>query len=370
MKLSSDWVQLLLGRAEAPCTLPRGAFLGKRILITGAGGSIGSALVEGALKLQPEHIVALDQSEYGLHELLLRLSPSETLAVTPQLGSTNDSDLMDQILGEGVDIVIHAAAHKYVPLLESNARAAFINNVEGTILPALACARAGDINFVCVSSDKAAEPKNVLGISKRLAELAISACHTLNSRSSFTGIRLPNVLGSTGSVVPLFLRQASEGGPLTVTDQTATRYFISMNEAVHEILNCAVHPARGSLVIPQTHDPINIFKMALSIGMKWGLSQESVVGTDLRDGDCQHELLVAPGEVQKTDEHGRHCIELPRPNAQFLNAAMEAARDTRRRDDRWAKDRLEDLLQANDSLQDRTAIAYTDMGDQEALNCP
>jgi FlaA1/EpsC-like NDP-sugar epimerase len=341
---------------------------GKRILITGAGGSIGSSLVEAALSLDAEHVVALDQSEFGLHELLLQLNPQSSKRVTPQLGATHDTALLDQIMKTGIDTVIHAAAHKYVPLLEENARAALINNVEGTIAPAVCSARTEGVHFVCVSSDKAAEPKNVLGQSKRLAELTISASHASRSSSSFTCVRLPNVLGSNGSVVPLFFEQAQTGGPLTVTDPLASRYFISEREAVHQIIDCAIHPALGSIVVPETRAPISIQQMARAIALKWGLEESDITHAEQRPGDCRHEKLIASGEAESIDSHGRRCVELPQLDESFLQSALAITAEARLRDDRWAKEQLQALLVRYDSLQDVIVPPHPEPGGQEALN--
>jgi FlaA1/EpsC-like NDP-sugar epimerase len=169
--------------------------------------------------------------------------------------------------------------------------------------------------------------------------------------------------------LPLFFSQAGAGGPLTVTDKAATRYFISEREAVHEILKSSIHPARGALVIPRTHDPINIHEMAQAIATKWGLPEGSVATGRPRQGDCRHELLTASGEEWSFDRHERQNVALPCPGPRFLEDVLTTTKEARRHNDNWAKERLAELLNANDSLQDKTTIASGDVGDQEALHC-
>lgn len=369
MKLSSEWIERLLGRAEAPAPLDRRAFEGQRLLVTGAGGSIGSELVATALTHGARQVIALDQSESGLHELMLSLADTDRPRVAPKLGSTTDRDLLRRIVDDGVNFVIHSAAHKYVPLLENNTRAALINNVEGTSTPALTCAESGDISFVCVSSDKAADPMNTLGATKRLAELVTRACHQAGSSSRFTGVRLPNVLGSNGSVLPLFLQQAQSGGPLTVTDSRATRYFISIREAAHQILQAALDPADGELVIPTTSNAISIQQMAKVIAGSFGLDDSKIIGAEPRPGDCLHERLVGERETESSDRSGRRCVRVTGTPKDFLENVLRVTNQARREDDIWAKEQIQLLLIRYDSQQDESRPTGVDPGEHEAVNC-
>src|ERR1700733_2794002 len=214
---------------------------GQSVLVTGAGGYIGSALVKAIAAAGPGRIVLLDSSEQNLFQIRQQMeSPCE-----PVLGSVNDVHLRDDIFTRfQPEVIYHAAAFKHVPLLERNPVAAVRNNAIGTFTLAQAARRHGTRRLILISTDKAVNPHSVMGVSKRIAELAVV---TLNMNA----IRLGNVIGSSGSVVPIFLRQIAEGGPVTVTHPEATRWFMSLNEAVSAILAGGTAEVEGRIFLPE-----------------------------------------------------------------------------------------------------------------------
>ena len=238
-------------------TLP---LIGKRVLITGAGGSIGSALTHAIAKCSPALLILLDSSENALYQLGLTLTTPH-IAI---LGSVGDALLLDDLFSRHhIEIIFHTAAYKHVPMLEFNPFAALANNVFGTRTLLAAATRYATLHFVLVSTDKAVDPQSILGASKRLAELLLLA-HTAAAPAA-TAVRLCNVWGTQGSVVERFLAQIAAGGPLTLTEPAATRFFISLEQAVAAILAGLEPRPAGVILIPQVEAAIPILELAQSL---------------------------------------------------------------------------------------------------------
>src|SRR5277367_1092929 len=235
-----------------------GGVAGRSVLLTGAGGSLGSALAKAIIQLEPRQLILLDHSERNLHEIdseLTAVLPSVLL--TSVLGDICDVGLLSEIFDRyRPEVVYHAAAFKHVPLMENNPFAAVRNNALGTASLARIAQAEGVASFVMVSTDKAVNPISIMGASKRVAELALLNLNNPNTRMS--AVRLANVLGSHGSVVPTFLSQISRGGPVTVTHQDVSRYFLTMGEAVELILRASGLEESGGIFVPQVGEPVKI----------------------------------------------------------------------------------------------------------------
>lgn len=290
------------------------------ILVTGAGGSIGSEICRQILRYQPEKLVVLELSEFALYSLEQEIS--DLLAKTGLktqiyyvLGSVNDAAVLSRIFNERkIDIIYHAAAYKHVPIVEDNVIAGIKNNVFGTKCVAEFAHRFGANKFVLVSTDKAVRPTNVMGASKRLAELVIQDL-SKSSETIFTMVRFGNVLGSSGSVIPKFKSQINAGGPITVTHEEITRYFMSIPEAAHLVLNAGTFASGGDVFLLDMGDPVKITELAKSMVRQHGLQSvlvSELAGrqkrnneiliefTGLRPGEKLFEELLVDGEVQDT----------------------------------------------------------------------
>jgi FlaA1/EpsC-like NDP-sugar epimerase len=277
-------------------THPQSHFTGKVVLVTGAGGSIGSEICRRLAKLPIQDLRAVGHSEQPLYDL-----KKEVPGVHLTLASCTDGKAMAAAC-EGVDIVIHAAAHKHVPLCEQNPVEAVLNNVGGTIELAEAASRAGVKQFVMVSSDKAVKPSSVMGATKRACELFVNF---LAARSSMrcTIVRFGNVLNSSGSVLPLWREQIAAGKPITLTDKRCTRYFMSIPDAVELTLGAASLPRGGTYVLDMG-EPRSLYEMAQELVKAARLNREhdgtEIIETGLRPGEKLHEELTYGGEQIKT----------------------------------------------------------------------
>ncbi len=271
---------------------------GANILVTGAGGSIGSALAETLYSLNPRTLVLLDSSEqnlYRIHNKLSSLSGRERHV--PVLGTVADERcLRDLFERYEPEIIYHAAALKHVPLGEVNPFAVVQNNVFGTSTLAMVAHRFAAKRLIMISTDKAVNSRSIMGASKRLAEIVLLAAG--NEETRMTSIRLGNVLASEGSVVPLFLEQIARGGPLTVTDPEVERYFLTMEETVCRILSaCVACPAGGSVNVPVLGEPIKIAALARYLIEQTSAEDVGITYTGLRPGDKLQEEFVAQDET-------------------------------------------------------------------------
>lgn len=264
---------------------------GKVVLVTGAGGSIGSELCRQILALQPTRLVLLELSEFALYqiheELECRLDGSATELVA-LLASVRDQRRMREIMKEfAPDTVYHAAAYKHVPLVEHNPVEGIRNNTLGTLATAKAAAEAGVSDFVLISTDKAVRPTNIMGASKRLAEMVLQAMSTQGGTTRFSMVRFGNVLGSSGSVVPKFRQQIRDGGPITLTHADITRYFMSIPEAAQLVIQAGAMAKGGEVFVLDMGEPVRIHDLALRMIELSGLT---VKDADNPDGDIAIEI--------------------------------------------------------------------------------
>ncbi|MBC3345855.1 polysaccharide biosynthesis protein [Pseudomonas sp. SWRI196] len=321
----------LLGRDPVPAQdeLLEHCITGQSVLVTGAGGSIGSELCRQILALKPTTLLLFDHSEFNLYSILSELEPriireSLSLRLLPILGSVRDQDkLLDVMKTWNVDTVYHAAAYKHVPMVEHNIAEGVLNNVIGTLNTAQAALQAGVSNFVLISTDKAVRPTNVMGSTKRLAELTLQALSrelapvlfgdksnvSRVNKTRFTMVRFGNVLGSSGSVIPLFHKQIKSGGPLTVTHPKITRYFMTIPEAAQLVIQAGSMGLGGDVFVLDMGEPVKIVELAEKMIHLSGLSVRSeknphgdisVEFTGLRPGEKLYEELLIGDNVVAT----------------------------------------------------------------------
>ena len=297
-------VEDLLGRAPVPPRLDLLAneLHGQIVLVTGAGGSIGSELTRQILAQRPRQLLLLDHNEFGLytvHQELLALARAAGWVpdVIPLLGSVTATASMHALCARyRPAIVYHAAAYKHVPLVEQNPGQGIDNNVLGTLSMALAARDTGVRRFVLVSTDKAVRPTNVMGATKRMAELILQAyaADAPSGSTCFSMVRFGNVLGSSGSVVPLFRRQIAQGGPITVTHPEVTRYFMTIPEAAQLVLQAGAMGEGGDVFVLDMGEPVKIMDLARRMVTLSGLS---VRDADRPDGDIPIAITgLRPGE--------------------------------------------------------------------------
>jgi FlaA1/EpsC-like NDP-sugar epimerase len=288
---------------------------GKRVVITGAAGSIGSELARQVLLYHPKELVLIDQAESALYELQLELSPKANAGGTffYLADITNEDRISGLLKNHGPDILFHAAAYKHVPLMESNPSEAIKTNVMGTRILADLALKYGIAKFVMISTDKAVNPTNVMGCSKRIAEIYVQSLNNHleligNSRTRFITTRFGNVLGSNGSVIPLFRKQIEARGPITVTHPEVIRYFMTIPEACRLVLEAGVMGKGGEIFLFDMGRPIRIYdlarKMALLAGLQPGRDID-IVFTGLRDGEKLYEELLNDTENTIATHHDK-----------------------------------------------------------------
>lgn len=283
----------------------------RRILVTGAGGSIGSEICRQLIGCKPDAIVLLDHAEHALFRIdreLRGIAPD--LEIHTVLGSVCDRPLLDDIMQRHkVDIVLHAAAYKHVPLVEHNALEGMRNNVLGTKTAADAAREAGAERFILVSTDKAVRPKSAMGISKRLAEMVVQDLATRSPATRFAMVRFGNVLGSSGSVVPIFQEQIANGGPVTLTHADVTRYFMTISEAVRLVLLAGALARGGDVLALDMGEPVSVRKIARKMIESAGLTVRDAKNPDgdigirvtgLRPGEKIHEELLIGSDMLTT----------------------------------------------------------------------
>ena len=300
-------VEDLLGRPQR--VLDRQAIArligGRRVMVTGAGGTIGSELTRQIAALEPAHLTLLDNNEHALYQIDLECSERwPELARSAVLGDVRDRERVDVVFHrERPELVFHAAAFKHVPMVEANPNEGVLTNVLGTAQVADACDRHGIDTMVLISTDKAVNPTSVMGVSKRIAEMICQGRSLRGAGPRFVTVRFGNVLGSTGSVVPLFERQLARGGPLTVTDPDVTRYFMTTREAVELVLQATAAPAEGepagAIFVLDMGEPVRILDLARQMIRLAGLTPDVDVDieiTGLRPGEKLHEELFHGAE--------------------------------------------------------------------------
>jgi FlaA1/EpsC-like NDP-sugar epimerase len=305
-------IEDLLGREPIQLTLPELAteLAGSSVLITGAAGSIGSELARQVALHGPATLVLFDQAETDLFYLELELREKHSaIRLVPIVGDIVDSAAIERVFREHrPDRVFHAAAYKHVPMMECNQAEAVRNNVVGTWRVADAAGRHGAEKFVLVSTDKAVRPVSVMGATKRLAELVVLEMQAQHRDTTYAAVRFGNVLGSSGSVIPIFKRQLAAGKPLTVTHPEATRYFMTIPEAVQLILQASLlAEVRGSIAMLEMGEPVRIADLAANLLELSGMrtTGDHIVYTGLRPGERLHEQLVASNEETVPTAHAK-----------------------------------------------------------------
>ncbi|EPJ45840.1 MAG: UDP-D-quinovosamine 4-dehydrogenase [Osedax symbiont Rs1] len=272
---------------------------GKSVLVTGAGGSIGAELCRQIISVRPRELILFEQSEFSLYsienELRYLIAEIEvTINLVPILGSVQNKNRLDSVMSSfSVNTVFHAAAYKHVPLVEYNVVEGVRNNIFGTLNCAQAAVNAKVDSFVLISTDKAVRPTNVMGASKRVAELVLQSMSCLQRDTSFKMVRFGNVLGSSGSVVPLFRQQIKAGGPVTVTHPDITRYFMTIPEAAQLVIQAGSMGAAGDVFVLDMGDSVKIVDLATKMIHLSGFS----VKTEFEDGDIEITFSgLRPGE--------------------------------------------------------------------------
>lgn len=281
-------------------------YSGKTILISGGGGSIGSELCRQIAKVQPKHLIILDIYEnnaYDIQQSLKRIY-GDKLNLTVEIASIRDSRKMDELFDiYRPDIVLHAAAHKHVPLMEDCPSEAVKNNVFGTYKLAASAEKYGVKKFIMISTDKAVNPTNIMGATKRMCEMIIQS--KKDSKTDFVAVRFGNVLGSNGSVIPLFRKQIENGGPVTITDKRIIRYFMTIPEAAQLVLEAGAMAAKSEIYVLDMGKPVKILDLAENMIRLSGFTPYVDIDINeigLRPGEkLYEELLIKTEELDKTD---------------------------------------------------------------------
>ena len=309
-KLRDVSIEDLLGRDPIKVDLEsvRGFIEGRCIMVTGGGGSIGSELCRQIAKYKPSRLIIFDIYENNAYDIQqeLKLNHPE-LNLTVLIGSVRNTSRIESVIETyRPDVIYHAAAHKHVPLMEDSPNEAIKNNVFGTYKTARAADKFGVKRFVLISTDKAVNPTNIMGASKRMCEMIIQTFNRY-SKTEYVAVRFGNVLGSNGSVIPLFKRQMAAGGPLTVTHPDIIRYFMTIPEAVSLVLEAGAFAKGGEIFVLDMGEPVKIADLAKNLirlsGYTLGVDMD-IKYTGLRPGEkLYEELLVKEEGIQKTENN-------------------------------------------------------------------
>jgi FlaA1/EpsC-like NDP-sugar epimerase len=301
----------LLGRDPVSLDLEKiaGYLTNQVVLVTGAGGSIGSELCRQVANFYPKKLILLGRGENSIYEMDLELKEKHPeLKFDSEIGDIKDQARMNQIFSRHKpNVVFHAAAHKHVPFMERCPGEALKNNVFGSLRLAESACRSGTGTFVLISSDKAVKPASVMGATKRVAEKAIQYMQTKGS-TRFTAVRFGNVLGSRGSVIPLFKRQIARGGPLTITHPDMVRYFMTTAEAAQLVIQAGAQAHGGEIFILDMGKPVKIVDLAKNLIQLSGLEPDTDIPirfTGIRQGEKLVEQLVGEGEEIVPTNHER-----------------------------------------------------------------
>ena len=352
----------LLPRATVSTDLAAvaGLLRGRRVLVTGAGGSIGSEIVRQVLRFGPETVLALDNDETHLHETVLGCGPDAE--ITPILADVRDADMLARrVTPYRPQVIFHAAALKHVPILEGFPDEAVLTNVIGTRNMIDIATQVGAERFVLISTDKAVDPVSVMGATKRVAEMLVQAADLRADGCTYTAVRFGNVLGSRGSVVPTFVEQIKKGGPVTLTDPSMTRYFMTVDEAVQLVLQAAALAEGGEVFVLDMGEPIRIADLARRLirlaGLVPGRDIEVVV-SGVRPGEKMVEVL-AEGALEPSEHPKISIAHPPRPGVTTLSDGVEMLERAAR------KGALEDVV---DML--RALARHTGGGDETIVLTP
>lgn len=316
-KLRDIDIEDLLGRE--PVKINTDEILGyvenKKVLVTGAGGSIGSELCRQIATHNPKELIMIDIYENSIYEIQLELkSKHKSLKLITLIASVRDYDTIDEIFNKyKPEIVFHAAAHKHVPLMEDSPKEAVKNNCLGTLNIAKASDKYNVLKFILISTDKAVNPTSVMGTTKRICEMIVQYFAKI-SKTNFAAVRFGNVLGSNGSVVPLFKKQIEEGGPVTVTDPEIIRYFMTIPEAVALVLQAGAYAKGGEIFVLDMGEPVKIVDMARNLIKLSGYEPDVDIKIEfvgLRPGEKLYEELLMDEEGMKSTDNKRIFIGHP-----------------------------------------------------------
>jgi FlaA1/EpsC-like NDP-sugar epimerase len=351
-------VEDVLGRDPVRVEIDRvGAYLrGRVVLVTGAGGSIGAELCRQIARVGPKRLVLVENAENALFEVRRELEEERHFTrAAPVLADCKDATRMGEVFAEyRPSVVFHAAAYKHVPLMEENPVEAVRNNAVATRIVAAAAGGAGVELFLLVSTDKAVSPATVMGASKALAEWAVEAAQNRWKATRYASVRFGNVLGSSGSVVPIFRRQIQQGGPVTVTDAKMTRYFMTIPEAVQLIIRSGELTTGGEVFVLEMGDPVKIVELARNMIRLAGYEPDVDIALEMigrRPGEKLHEELFNPGERPQ-----------PTPAEKIVCAVQQPL------DPEWVEGafaRIEELVYTGDAAA--LASAVTELSAERAL---
>lgn len=335
MGLPSIGTEDLLCRAPArlDSTGVRARISGQVVLVTGAGGSIGSELCRRIVNLQPAALIGFDQSEIGLYEIEQELKPAfPALPFFPEIGSIQSPARLEELFARyRPTAVYHAAAYKHVPIMEAHPLEAIENNVFGTRNVARSAVRWGVRDFVLISTDKAVRPASVMGATKRAAEM-VSLREAFGSSTKSAAVRLGNVLDSSGSVIPRFRKQILDGGPVTVTHPEMRRFFMTIPEAAQLVLEAGALGSGGEIFVLEMGEPVRILDLARKMILLSGLRPDidiPIVFSGLRPGEKIREELSAYGENTVPTPHSQIRIFTgPAPDAARLDGYLARLYDS------------------------------------------
>jgi FlaA1/EpsC-like NDP-sugar epimerase len=351
-------VEDVLGRDPVRVEIDRvGAYLrGRVVLVTGAGGSIGAELCRQIARVGPRRLVLVENAENALFEIRRELEEERHFTrAAPVLADCKDATRIREVFAEQEpSVVFHAAAYKHVPLMEENPVEAVRNNAVATRIVAAAAGEAGAERFLLVSTDKAVSPATVMGASKALAEWAVEAAQNRWKATRYASVRFGNVLGSSGSVVPIFRRQIQQGGPVTVTDPKMTRYFMTTAEAVQLIIRSGDLATGGEVFVLEMGDPVKIVDLARNMIRLAGYEPDVDIALEIigrRPGEKLHEELFNPGErPQPTPAEKIVCAVQPPLDPEWVESAFA---------------RIEELVYTGDAAA--LASAVTELSAERAL---
>jgi len=306
----------------------RGWLAGRVVMITGAGGSIGSELCRQVVRFSPGRLILLEQNEFALYAIEQEFSSRQPATpVTPVICDIKDAARVNQVMrAHQPSVIFHAAAYKHVPLMENeNAWQAVLNNVAGTLVVARSAAACGVEKLVFISTDKAVNPTSVMGATKRVAEMACQALQQPDG-TRHVMVRFGNVLGSTGSVIPKFREQIAAGGPVTVTDPNVTRYFMSIPEAVQLVMQAGLMGGGGEIFVLDMGEPVKIADLARDLIRLSGFTEDEIriTYTGLRPGEKLYEEPLAEGENLLPTPHPKIKIARARPGSGDWLAQVES----------------------------------------------
>ena len=323
---------------------------GKTVLVTGGGGSIGSELCRQIIKYNPEKLIILDIYENNLYDIEMELRADFPKAhVEAVVASVRDKKRLNEVFKEfNPKLVFHAAAHKHVPLMENSPLEAIKNNIFGTYNVANCANEFGAEKFVLISTDKAVNPTNIMGASKRMCEMIVQAKNQV-SKTEYVAVRFGNVLGSNGSVIPLFKKQIEKGGPVTVTHKDITRFFMTIPEAVQLILQAVTYAKGGEIFVLDMGEPVKIYDLAVSLIKLMGYEPNVDIPiqiTGLRPGEKLYEEILMEEEGLKATKHDKIFVSKP---MHLAMKELEEKLDTLSKleyDENYSKEHVKEIMKS------------------------